>query len=130
MKRSMYRVVGMILFASALGGCTLLLATSGGPHATIGSGSFPMFEANNETFHLDAGTFRGPLTIHGNEVTVIGAGIGKTVVTGGARIDGNNNRLEGLSVEGPVRILVNNNDLRNAELRSGDTGVDGNNNSL
>jgi hypothetical protein len=120
----------MVAVAALLSGCTLLLASSGGSLVTVSSGPFPMFQANNETFHLGAGTFRGPLNIRGNKVTVIGAGIGKTIITGGVRIDGNNNRLERMSVDGPITILGNNNDLRNAALGPGDASVDGNNNRL
>ena len=131
------RIGSLILLLGLFAGCTLFLPTIGGPGAAVrepraaaAGGSLSTIRTNNETIRLDAGTFRGPLIVDGNKVTVIGAGVGITVIAGGVRIDGNNVHLERLSVDGPVWIHGNNNDLRNAELRSSETQVDGNNNRL
>jgi hypothetical protein len=120
----------LLLFVGAFTGCTLLMTSTGRSGARGAVGSLSVIRTNNETVHLGAGTYRGPLVVDGNKVTVIGAGIGRTVIMGGLRIDGNNNRLKNLSVDGPVRIHGNNNDFRNAELRSRDTRVEGHNNRL
>lgn len=120
----------LLLLMGALAGCTLLMTSTGRPGARVAGSSLSAIRTNNETVHLGAGTYRGPLVVDGNKVTVIGAGIGRTVIMGGLRIDGNNNRLKNLSVDGPVRIHGNNNDLRNVELRSRDTRVEGHKNRL
>ena len=130
MRRATIYVVAVLLVAATVTGCTAFVETIDGPNTKFAGRTLSIIQANNETIELGAGTFRGPLRIEGNSVTITGAGIGMTVITGGAVIRGNSNRLENLSVEGPVRVVGNNNDLRGAELRSGDTEVDGNNNEL
>ena len=130
MKRAFWRIAAILVLSGVIASCTMFIEMIGGPNALLTGQSLSIIEANNKTVDLGSGTFRGPLRIKGNSVTVIGVGTGKTVITGGVIIDGNNNRLEDLSVEGPVRITGNNNDLRAAELRSNDAEVDGNNNRM
>lgn len=130
MKRMTIYVLVALLVAGTLTSCAAFIEMTGGPNAMLAGRSLSIIEANNETVELGAGTYRGPLRIKGNSVTVLGAGIGVTVITGGVTIDGNNNRLENLSVEGPVRIIGNNNNLEAAGVRSNDIEVEGNNNRL
>jgi hypothetical protein len=90
--------------------------------------SLQPIRANNEVVKLGPGTFRDPLRITGNNVTVIGAGAGRTIITGGAIIEGNNNVLRNLTIDGQLKIEGNNNDFQAADVRSPVAQINGNNN--
>lgn len=67
---------------------------------------------NNGTVYLEAGTYRGNLTIKENMVTVVGKGTGLTLIDGDVRIDGNSCTLRLLRVRGDLYLNGNNADIR------------------
>lgn len=73
--------------------------------------------SNNETVRLQRGTYSGTITITGNRVTLIGAGIGRTRLDGDLIIRGNGARVRNLTILGSVRLQGNAADLTAAEIR-------------
>jgi hypothetical protein len=127
------------LAALAVSGCILLPAPSGDPS----SGPPPRSPSrgaeesrdlgrvavgNNDTVRLSAGTYEGRLVVEANNATVVGAGIGRTVLRGDVVVDGNANTLRGLTIVGSVSISGNTNDLSGADVSRARVSARGNNN--
>lgn len=81
---------------------------------------------NNTTVRLGRGYYRGG-TIASNKVTIIGRGIGTTVIRGNLVITGNSCVVRGLTVDGNVVIRGNNVNLAGARIL-GRVNSSGNNN--
>ncbi|HAE21373.1 MAG TPA: hypothetical protein DCG47_03485 [Spirochaetaceae bacterium] len=71
---------------------------------------------NNSTVRLNAGYYSGNFSIDANSVTLIGQGVGRTLIDGDIRINGNNSVLRQLSVRGNVYINGNNADLSGSKI--------------
>ncbi len=82
---------------------------------------------NNSTLRLEAGTYRGGLTIRENSVTIAGAGSARTVIVGNMTITGNNCVLRDVRIQGDVRLSGNNADLRSAVIEGRVTSTGQNN---
>jgi formylmethanofuran dehydrogenase subunit C len=83
---------------------------------------------NNATIRLQAGTYTGRLVINANNATISGAGVGKTIIRGDVVINGNANKVRGMTIQGGVSISGNTNNLTGAELNKSRVTARGNNN--
>lgn len=72
---------------------------------------------NNTTIHLTAARYVGDLEIDANAVTLVGEGIGRTVISGRLIIRGNAFAARNLTVDGEVIIYGNAADLSRAQVR-------------
>lgn len=81
---------------------------------------------NNETVRLDRGDYTGGV-ISSNKVSLVGRGIGATVIRGDLRISGNSCTVRAVTIDGNVVISGNNADLKNARVL-GSVSSSGNNN--
>ena len=87
-----------------------LKLTSTSAHQTMGT------FRNNSTVRLNAGYYTGNFSIDANSVTLVGQGVGRTIIDGDIRINGNNSVLRQLSVRGNVYINGNNADLSGSKI--------------
>ena len=83
---------------------------------------------NNSTVRLDAGRYRGDLSIEANKVRLEGAGSRSTSINGDVYINGNTCKIRALTVTGDVYLNGNNNSLRSVKV-NGEVISSGNNNS-
>jgi formylmethanofuran dehydrogenase subunit C len=116
-----------------LSGCpTIEQLVLGGPSANTAGGAGDLSTVqvgNNKTVQLEAGTYRGELLVAANNAEIAGAGIGETTIRGDVMIDGNSNRIIGVTIIGTVSIDGNSNDLTLSDVSQADVRVDGNNNT-
>jgi hypothetical protein len=121
------RLMVVAMATILLGGClSVELSLPGGPMPSYSLTAIRV--ANNSTVRLEAGVYEGRLDINANNATIIGAGIGRTVIRGPVTINGNTNEFRGLSIIGPVRINGNTNDLSRCDLSDAWISANGNNN--
>lgn len=121
----------------ALAGCEsfdMAVVASGGQPSSSSAGGASLSASdvqvgNNANVRLEAGTYRGTLTIDANNSRVTGAGAERTVIDGTVVIDGNRNELHGVTVIGSVRVSGNANRITASDLNQAQVTADGNNNS-
>src|SRR5262249_32796039 len=70
----------------------------------VAPGGAPTIHGNQKHVILEAGTYSGDLTIHGNEHLVEGAGPGITVIEGRLLVHGNGHRVRGMTVRGASEV--------------------------
>jgi formylmethanofuran dehydrogenase subunit C len=120
----------MISLSLILTSCISLTISPGGssprPTPTRDLGAIRV--DNNATIRLQAGTYTGRLVINANNAKISGAGIGRTIIRGDVIINGNANRVSGLTIQGGVSISGNTNNLSGVELNKSRVTSRGNNN--
>lgn len=83
---------------------------------------------NNQTLRLEPALYEGTLSINANNATLVGTGIGRTVIRGRITINGNSNEIRGVTIIGTVTINGNNNNLSRCDLSDASVFANGNNN--
>ena len=117
-----------ILVVLLLGGCLTVQVSFPGDEQQPVRSLDGLAVSNNETVRLPAGSYEGSLVINANNATILGAGIGRTVIRGRITINGNTNEVRGVTVSGTVTINGNSNDLSRCDLFDANVTVNGNNN--
>lgn len=130
MKHRLLLIAILVLTAFAFSGCiSLTIAPSRTSQGTSQSRDLGSIKVdNNANIRLQAGTYTGRLVINANNATISGAGVGKTIIRGDVVINGNANKVRGLTIQGGVSISGNTNNLTGAELNKSRVTARGNNN--
>lgn len=108
--------------AAAVGTSGEASADPGGPPDTdrdVAPGALVSLSCNHAKIRLAPGTYAGDLAVGGNHCTVVGAGVGKTIVEGGLTLAGNHNTVRELSVRGAGKIAGNHNVAKKVALGGG-----------
>lgn len=130
MKHRPLLIAILALTAFAFSGCISLTITPGGTsQSTSQSRDLGAIRIdNNANIRLQAGTYTGRLVINANNARISGAGRGRTIIRGDVIINGNANRISGLTIQGGVSISGNSNNLAGVELNKSRVSARGNNN--
>ena len=132
MKNKPLPVFVLVLLALTLTSCISLTISPG--RTTQGSSPAPSRDLgairvdNNANIRLQAGTYTGRLVINANNARISGAGMGRTIIRGDVVINGNANRISGLTIQGGISISGNSNNLSGVELNKSRVSARGNNN--
>ena len=128
MKKAARIIVVIALTMSALTGCLSIELIPGGPSTSVRQPASSLRVGNNETIRLEPGVYEGTLSINANNATLIGTGIGRTMIQGRITINGNTNEIRGVTIIGSVTINGNSNDLSRCDLSDATVAANGNNN--
>ena len=116
----------LISVFAALGACISFEAGVSIPGASRSLGQIEV--GNNDTVRLGAGTYEGRLVVEANNATIVGAGVGNTILRGDVIIQGNSNTIRGVTIVGSVSISGNTNDLSRSDVSRATVSSSGNNN--
>jgi formylmethanofuran dehydrogenase subunit C len=130
MKHKVLLISILILIAFSFTSCISLSimpgGTSQGAPRSMDLGTIRV--DNNASIRLQPGTYTGRLVIDANNATITGAGIDRTIIRGDVIINGNSNKVRGLTILGVVSISGNTNNLTGTELDTSKVRAKGNNN--
>jgi hypothetical protein len=82
------------------------------------AGPAPKVANDHEVVQLPKGKFDGDLVVRGEYNTVVGAGYGKTVISGNLFMSGHHNRVSSVTVEGGGTITGDHNNAKMVEFHS------------
>jgi formylmethanofuran dehydrogenase subunit C len=132
-----HKVLQISILAFIVLGFSSCISVSVLPGGTPRSGTQPQARSmdlgaikvdNNASITLKAGTYTGRLVVNANNATISGAGIGKTIINGDVAINGNANKIRGVTIQGAVNIDGNTNDLTGSQVNKSKVSAKGNNN--